>query len=142
VRRCSNLDWLLLTKRPENIASMLPEWWTGADPGIWLGATVENQRRADERIPILRAVPCAVHFLSVEPLLGPVDLDLRGIQWVICGGESGPGCRPMHPDWAKSVRDQCLKSGVPFFFKQWSGLFPKKLGALLDGREWNEFPTL
>ncbi len=142
VHRCSNLDWLLLTKRPENISSMLPDWWTGQDLGIWLGTTVENQRRADERIPILREVPCAVRFLSVEPLLGPVELDLRGIHWVICGGESGPGYRLMHPDWARSVRDQCSQAGVPFFFKQWCGLHPKKLGRLLDGREWNEFPIL
>lgn len=111
-------------------------------PNVWLGVSVEDQVRADERIPDLLATPAAVRFLSCEPLLGPVDLDcpridwmehpegngIRGdrlcYDWVICGGESGPGARPMHPDWARSLRDQCAAAGVPFFFKQWGEWAP------------------
>jgi protein gp37 len=124
-------------------------------PNVWLGVSVENQRFADERIPLLLQTPAAVRFLSCEPLLGKVDLyKLRHatrknilVDWVIAGGESGPHARPMHPDWARSLRDQCQAAGVPFFFKQWgewwSGmrLGKKKAGRLLDGREWNEFPA-
>jgi protein gp37 len=96
-------------------------------PNVWLGVSVEDQRRADERLPLLRQTPAAVRFVSAEPLLGPIDLDLvdcmgaptGDIHWVIVGGESGPGARPMHPDWARSLRDQCAAAGVPFFFKQW-----------------------
>jgi protein gp37 len=103
-------------------------------PNVWLGVSVENQKAADERIPYLLKTPAAVRFVSCEPLLGPVDLDTvvranlknvrlaggsEGIDWVIAGGESGPGARPMHPDWARSLRDQCQAAGVPFFFKQW-----------------------
>jgi protein gp37 len=140
-----HLDWLLLTKRPQNIAKMLPPTWGNGWPNVWLGTTVENQTEADRRIPHLLATPAAVRFLSAEPLLGPVALDailtpdmgiyaLTGIRsdgrgpsgfsrgpridWVICGGESGPGARPMHPDWARSLRDQCARDRVPFFFKQ------------------------
>lgn len=187
-----HLDWLLLTKRPENAARL----WTVASagdhgsrhmalptarevwrPNVWLGTTVEDQRRADERIPHLLAVPAAVRFLSCEPLLGPVSLarwmrsatsaagegldtsrtcdqcgwspfvgwpiedtrcpgarewgDCDGtlrpaarIDWVIAGGESGPGARPMHPDWARSLRDQCESAGVPFLWKQWGEWAP------------------
>jgi len=100
-------------------------------PNVWLGVSVEDQRAADERIPLLLRTPAAVRFLSMEPLLGPVDLwewvdPFRSgwptpleIDWVIAGGESGPGARPMHPDWVRSIRDQCTKAYVPFFFKQW-----------------------
>ncbi len=114
-----------------------PKYWPDVLPNVWLGVTAENQQRADERIPILLKIPAAVRFVSVEPMLGPVALDavcaatdgymqkiktlLDGIDWVICGGESGPGARPMHPDWARSLRDQCQAAGVPFFFKQWGG---------------------
>lgn len=87
-------------------------------PNVWLGVSVEDQRRADERIPDRLATPAAVRFVSAEPLLGPVKLP-AGLGWVIVGGESGPGARPMHPDWARSLRDQCAAAGVPFFFKQW-----------------------
>jgi protein gp37 len=113
-----------------------PRWWSTAPaPNLWLGVSVENQAAADERIPHLLAVPAAVRFLSCEPLLGPVDLHsalcretgscptcpqcLGGIHWVIAGGESGPGARPMHPAWARRLRDQCDAAVVPFFFKQW-----------------------
>lgn len=101
---------------------------------VWLGVSVEDQKAADERIPILRDVPAAVRFISCEPMLGPIDLinlcDGKidafnpGVQWVICGGESGPGARPMHPDWARSLRNQCANAGVPFFFKQWGEWYP------------------
>ncbi len=187
-------------------------------PNVWLGVSVENQAAADERIPLLLQTPAAVRFISAEPLLGPVDLRVlqhrrefevnaltgdhgvtrplagrsdRHLDWVICGGESGPGARPMHPDWARSLRDQCVAAGVPFFFKQWGEYSPKNrredlpahptmvceakgdvlltiegkietldscggvgdhavmerigkkaAGALLDGREWKQFPEV
>lgn len=161
IRRTPNLDWLLLTKRPQNwksrlddvcsfepipdedyetytLSDWISDWWNGKAPAnVWIGTTVEDQQRADERIPELVNIPAKVRFLSCEPFLGPMELDdvplndrcfgpwdfpkgnpVPGIHWVICGGESGPGARPMHPDWARSLRDQCKSAGVPFFFKQ------------------------
>lgn len=244
IRATPHLDWLLLTKRPQNIAKMLPSdldhgrgngWQNGPWPNVWLGTTVENQAEAYRRIPHLLAVPAAKRFLSMEPLLGPVDLaewieciehcgncggesprqkddicprcgaknnlistwgaaeaeryrtgerydpaseagrsDIDGtnptIDWIIAGGESGSKARPSHPDWFRSLRDQCTNAGVPFFFKQWGEFFPedqptsapgedwsrgvhlpnagfafrvgkKRAGALLDGREWREAPA-
>ncbi|KVC45175.1 phage Gp37/Gp68 family protein [Burkholderia diffusa] len=135
-----NLDWLLLTKRIGNVAAMLREIGIDRLPGnVWLGATIVNQAEADRDIPKLLAMPARVRFLSMEPLLERVDLaasgalwsdmngnivdapsrGLRGVDWVIVGGESGHGARPMHPDWARSLRDQCAAAGVPFLFKQW-----------------------
>jgi protein gp37 len=130
-----HLDWLLLTKRPENINRMLPRAWREKPrPNVWLGVTVENQKYADERIPLLLQTPAAVRFLSCEPLLGALGLakylytrfdtnDGRfpyyKIDWVIVGGESGSHARPMHPDWARSLRDQCAAADVAFHFKQW-----------------------
>jgi len=161
-----NLDWLLLSKRPRNWIDritaakehydgswILDQWLQGHPPrNVWIGTTVEDQQRADERIPELLRIPARVRFLSCEPLLGSINLErivikpsdapARGkpdvsftalsgwngganrpdktkIDWVICGGESGPNARPMHPDWARSLRDQCQAAGVPFFFKQW-----------------------
>lgn len=200
-----HLDWLLLTKRPENIVGPKHHIWApGAvanavshvlhmageaeakrfysapwpPPNVWLGTSVENQTAADTRIPHLLAAPAAVRFLLCEPLLGPVGLhdrgwleradDGTGIGWVIVGGESGPDARPMHPDWARSLRDQCVSAGVAFHFKQWGEFGPeqskpvaftpvplgvpmsepapmfrvgkKAAGRLLDGRTWDEFP--
>lgn len=215
-----NLDWQLLTKRPENFVSRVLEvitfvgsnfrkddseitifahdWLTGKAPAnVWVGASVEDQKRADERIPQLLKIPAEVRFLSCEPLLGPVNIDLVwhncpncgaqkratqrtciasdcmashnvGVDWVIAGGESGHGARPMHPEWARGLRDQCVAAGVPFFFKQWGEYGPapdlrldrrtevvdggmaglahmrcvgkRAAGRLLDGREWSEFP--
>ncbi|MFM0495628.1 phage Gp37/Gp68 family protein [Paraburkholderia caledonica] len=144
IRSTPNLDWLLLTKRIGNARQMIedardadalgPVWpWEN----VWLGATIVNQEEADRDVPKLLAVPACVRFLSMEPLLGPVDLrlgarndiarwdglgrdlPLRRIDWVIAGGESGPGARPMHPAWPRSLRDQCAAAGVPFLYKQW-----------------------
>lgn len=112
--------------------------WT---PNIWMGVTVET---ADfyKRIDDLRQVPAAVRFLSLEPLLGPLpNLNLDGINWVIVGGESGPGARPMNPEWVTDIRDQCLAANVPFFFKQWGGVQKKKAGRELDNRTWDEMPV-
>ena len=108
---------------------------------IWIGATVENQEAAF-RVDQLRQVPAEVRFLSCEPLLGGVDLDLAGIHWVIAGGESGPGFRPMKPDWVKSVHEQGRQADVPFFFKQWGGRTPKARGRELEGEEWSEYPQV
>lgn len=217
----TNLDILLLTKRPQNVCRMVPPAWLKNWPAhVWIGTTVGTQAAADEAIPELLKVPAQIRFLSCEPLLGSVDLDHWvfdreavvervadkmllneeqadaitnhvGIHWVICGGESGPGARPMHPDWARSLRDQCEAADVPFFFKQWGEWLPgeqtkksgtgyfrcdtgalmsatgrparqnfgthedvnsgrlialrigkEAAGRLLDGREWNETPTL
>ncbi|UXQ89154.1 hypothetical protein [Synechococcus phage MinM1] len=172
-----HLDWLLLTKRPQNISQMLPGAWRNeAWPNVWLGTTVEHQAEADLRIRHLLQAPASVRFLSCEPLLGAVDLrrvcilpkregslragihidaldgryvesgmpyvgewditgpcppasDARRIDWVIAGGESGPGARPMHPEWARALRDQCAAAGVPFFFKQWGDWLPGEFGS-------------
>lgn len=195
------LDFLVLTKRPENVMLWGPTMmcWVREErfpKNLWLGTSVENQEQADKRIPELLKVPAAVRFLSCEPLLGAVSLDcmlnsdgtkgysncLTGkgdskedgswwdvtlpgkIHWVICGGESGPKARPMHPGWARSLRAQCKAAGVPFLFKQWgewsdlpceakvaTTLAPgtimykvgkKAAGRLLDGVEHNEFPEV
>jgi protein gp37 len=117
---------------------------------VWMGVSVEDQKRADERIPYLRKIPAAVRFLSMEPLVGEVDyLDLHGIHWVIIGGESGPGSRPMDPEWVRYVRDRCDEEGVPFFMKQWGqhdadgvkGKSKKANGCTLDGVDHKEWPV-
>lgn len=163
--------FLVLTKRPDRMKSFIEKvmtnrmnyastfgntlegkearrWAQKPVQNIWLGVTAENQARADERIPILLQIPAAVRFVSVEPMLGPVDLSLsdgvdlsmsvgtglkpgksyliNSLDWVICGGETGPGARPMHPDWVRSLRDQCQAAGVPFFFKSWGEWAPSK----------------
>ena len=161
VERTPNLDWLLLTKRP-HLARRLAPWANSWPPNVWLGATVENQRLADGRIPFLLDVPCQYRFLSSEPLLGPVDLSeyIHGLHWIIAGGESGGRARPTHPDWVRGLRDQCVTAGVAFHFKQWGNWYPqeayraghegpipsfvrmskKGAGRLLDGRTWDELP--
>jgi protein gp37 len=195
-----HLDWLLLTKRPQNWGKRLHEalraakdpglvfegwlsqWLDGDYPGnVWIGTTTEDQTRADERIPELLKIPARVRFLSCEPLLGPIDLSytcfngsdsfgsMPGIHWVITGGESGQGARPMNPEWVRSIRDQCAAAGVSHHFKQWGEFAPrhdmqardlpgkewvtfdpdtsvcrvgkKAAGRLLDGKEHNEFPA-
>lgn len=170
IQRTPNLEWLLLTKRPENWRSRIEavaqlalnggtgvgpfvwSWKEGfAPPNVWIGTSVENQSAADERIPVLLRIPAQIRFLSCEPLLGPVNIDVgfryfgngnhivqlccgrsdcecsqfkKAIHWVIAGGESGPKARPMHPDWARSLRDQCAAVKVPFLFKQWGEWLP------------------
>lgn len=179
IRATPELDWQILTKRVGNVADMLPEDWGDGWSHVWLGATVVNQDEADRDIPKLLSTPAAVRFLSVEPMLGAIDLrgvDLLptlnrgrpaheydpeitfdaltgqsnvnpvcgledpypdGVDWVICGGESGKGARPMHPDWARSLRDQCAAAGVPFFFKQW-GHFQVPYDRGVDDPDWRE----
>lgn len=194
----------ILTKRPQRMQEVLTHPTVAADvwlqttrgvddrtpewplPNVWLGVTAENQARADERIPILLKTPAAVHFISCEPLLGPlvlrpewIELELQAfgsngvkafprIDLVICGGETGPGARPMHPDWPRKLRDDCQAAGVPFLFKQWGEYSPefdcktryenvhsgagmdepcpmyrvgkKAAGRLLDGQVWDQMP--
>ena len=182
------MHWMLRFQRGDVAKAQWPL------PNHWPGVSAENQKYADERIPLLLQTPAAVRWVSAEPLLGPIDLSPwtaeglectectwkgredqakliedspddshfdcpqcgemcahtpldellgaeRGIGWVVIGGESGTNARPMHPEWARSLRDQCVRNGVPFFFKQWGAKVGKKAaGRLLDGREWNEFP--
>ena len=207
IERTPNLDWLVLTKRIGNARAMLGEcsfgrWDSMPLPSVWLGATVVNQHEADRDIPKLLATPAALRFVSIEPMLGPIDLydgdpdprlggieasqpfigewwepgdapsqpPRQGVDWVICGGESGPGARPMNPAWVLSLRDQCQAAGVPFFFKQWGAWAPNCLcdkntacreirrpepgepgvmfrcgkagGHEIRGHEWLEFPAL
>lgn len=149
------LDWQLLTKRPENVCRMLGE---DVPFNIWIGTTVEDQEHAEERIPHLLDAPAAVRFLSIEPLLGPIDLrpwlrrispeaaseftwdTSKRIGWVIVGGESGAGHRPLDLDAARVIRDECRRWGVPFFFKQVGGRTPAAGGDELDGERIKEFP--
>ena len=152
IRECDNLDWQLLTKRPQNMVKMLPADWGDGWSNVWLGTSAGTQKTADQNIPHLLNTPAAIRFVSAEPLLGAVDLQriripeasdgyldcLIGekwvpgcgsissrtfktakLNWVICGGESGPNARPMQPGWARSLRYQCVAAGVPYFFKQW-----------------------
>lgn len=191
IEQTPHLDWLLLTKRPQNVEYILRKTYTptlaslwhklehGFLPNIWIGTSVENQQAADVRIPHLLQIPARVRFLSCEPLLGPVSIapwlwatapstgglytypsgrvergrgfggrmichkPAKEINWVICGGESGSHARPMHPDWARSLRDQCQAAGVPFHFKQWGEWLPFEETTQppfwLDqtGREWD-----
>jgi protein gp37 len=129
----------VLTKRPDRLASLSERLnWS---ENIWMGVSVESDAFAD-RIDLLRQTGAAVKFLSLEPLLGPLDdLLLDEIDWVIVGGESGPGARPMNPEWVTSIRDQCVDARVPFFFKQWGGVQKKRFGRILNGRTWDEMPN-
>jgi protein gp37 len=134
-------DWhtfQILTKRSERLRELAPQLpWPR---NVWQGVTVESQSYV-HRIRDLQAVPAAVRFLSLEPLLSAIPtLPLDGIHWVIVGGESGHRPRPMKAEWAREIRDHCLRHGVPFFFKQWGGRAPKRAGRLLDGRTWDDMP--
>lgn len=128
----------ILTKRSQRLTELAPRFlWT---QNIWMGVSVESPRYMT-RIADLCEVPASVRFLSIEPLLEPIsDLPLDGIDWVIVGGESGPGCRPMKAEWVRRIRNQCKAHKVPFFFKQWGGVKKNRSGRLLDGRTWDEFP--
>lgn len=163
-----NLDWLLLTKRPESVCKMVP-WTNDWPPNIWLGTTVEDQKWAEERLPHLAEIPAAVRFISAEPLLGPLNIShwlSEHIDWVITGGESGPKARPSSPSWFLDLLNQCMASEVAFHFKQWGDWAPgqglnlakarasraddgtvmlrvgkKAAGRILDGAEWDGLPT-
>lgn len=129
----------ILTKRSERLLELSSQidW----PDNVWMGVSVENEDYAF-RIDHLRQTGAKTKFLSLEPLLGPLkNLELRNIDWVIVGGESGPGARPMQPEWVTDIRDQCLKTNVPFFFKQWGGVRKKRNGRSLDGRTWNQMPA-
>jgi len=139
MRRASWHTFQVLTKRSQRLRELSPEidW----PKNVWMGVSVENEDYAF-RIEHLRQTEAQVKFLSLEPLLGPLsDLNLRGIDWVIVGGESGPGARPMEEEWATEIRDQCLAAHVPFFFKQWGGVHRKQAGRVLRGRTWDQMPT-
>jgi len=139
MNRASWHEYQVLTKRAERLEDLNARIkWA---PHIWMGVSVENSEYV-WRIEHLRRTNAHVKFLSIEPLLGPIrKLSLRGIDWVIVGGESGPGARPMKKEWVIDIRDQCAKSDVAFFFKQWGGVFKKKAGRELDGRTWDEMPA-
>jgi protein gp37 len=128
----------VLTKRADRLEEFSSQLlWPS---NVWMGVSVESADYID-RIDHLRRSGAAIKFLSLEPLLGPLDdLDLDGIDWAIVGGESGPGARPIDPEWVRSIRDQCRRAGVAFHFKQWGGKNKKKAGRLLDGRTWDELP--
>jgi protein gp37 len=138
MRRASQHQFQVLTKRSERLLHLSSKLtWP---ENVWMGVTVET---ADYlcRIDHLRQTPPAVKFISFEPLLGRIpDLDLTGIDWVIVGGESGPGARPMKQQWAIEIRDKCLTAGIPFFFKQWGGVNKKRNGRTLEGRTWDDMP--
>ena len=128
----------VLTKRAERLEELSPEidW----PENVWMGVSVENEKYTF-RIDHLRRIGAKIKFLSLEPLLGPLDkLNLEGINWAIVGGESGPGARPLDPVWVTHIRDQCVRAKVPFFFKQWGGVQKKKAGRTLEGRTWDEMP--
>lgn len=130
----------ILTKRAERLEEISGKiiW----PQNVWMGVSVETKDYYS-RIDSLRNCGAQIKFLSLEPLLGALpNMNLKGIDWVIVGGESGPGARPMNPDWVRDVRDQCISQNVPFFFKQWGGVFKKRNGRLLDGRTWDEIPNL
>src|SRR5216684_3537213 len=129
-------------------AERLRDWtrtqpWLRSTGHIWLGVSVEDKRFGLPRMKPLREANAALRFLSIEPLLEDLGrVDLRGIDWVIVGGESGPGARPMDASWVRSIRDQCRRKGVSFFFKQWGGTRKHKTGRILDGRTWDELPSV
>jgi len=140
MRRASWHVFQVLTKRSDRLLKLSPKIdWPG---NVWMGVSVE---RADYtfRIDHLRRTEAQVRFLSLEPLLGPLkNLNLEGMHWAIAGGESGPGARPMEEEWVRDIRDQCLEADVPFFFKQWGGVFKCRNGRTLEGRTWSEMPQV
>ncbi len=167
MKRCPHHIFFVLTKRPEGVKEVFD--YTLSDdplPNVWLGVSVENQKTADERIPILLQIPAAHHWISIEPMLNEVDLDeylwkfnknyqpprffdegetynvrptlpSEEISWIVLGGETGPHARPLHLAWARSIRDQCRAAAIPFFFKSWGG---RSGGCLIDGQEYKEMP--
>ena len=162
IRQCRRLDWLLLTKRPQNIAKMLPPDWGDGYANVWLGITAEDQLHYDQRWPRLSMIPAAVKFVSYEPAIGPLRLPKRGPypDWLISGGESGGGARPMDPQWARNIIADCRRYGVAPFHKQWGTYASNPLvaehglsindaklhddygtgGGLVDGKLVRKFP--
>jgi protein gp37 len=139
MRRADWHTFQVLTKRSDRLAELAAQisW----PPNVWMGVSVENAKYTF-RINDLRQTKAAVRFLSLEPLLGPLpDLKLNGIDWVIVGGESGPGARPIQKAWFRDIRDQCRRASVAFHFKQWGGVFKKRTGRELDGRTWDDLPA-
>ncbi|MEM7602852.1 MAG: phage Gp37/Gp68 family protein, partial [Verrucomicrobiota bacterium] len=136
---CPQHTFQVLTKRPERAAEIASELeWT---ENIWMGTSVEDNR-VRHRIGLLAKVPAQIRFLSVEPLIGRIPrIPLRGMDWVIVGGESGPRSRPMKVEWVREIRDRCIDMEVPFFFKQWGGVNKKRTGRILDGRTWDDMPA-
>lgn len=133
------LDWQLLTKRPERIAANLPDDWGDGWPNVWLGTSIESNEYC-HRADTLRKIPATVHFVSYEPALGPLDdINLENIQWLIYGGESGPGWRREDKQWARDVRDKCAIAGTAFFHKQSAG-YRTELGIELDGEIVRNYP--
>ncbi|MGD0499134.1 MAG: phage Gp37/Gp68 family protein [Bryobacteraceae bacterium] len=138
MRRASRHQFQVLTKRSERLVELNSalNW----QPQIWMGVSIENEDYL-YRVEHLKQTGASVKFLSIEPLLGPLrKLRLSGIDWVIVGGESGPGARPVDPDWVREIRDRCLAARVPFFFKQWGGVLKARTGRVLDGRKWDRMP--
>jgi protein gp37 len=169
IERTEALDWLLLTKRPQNVKRMVP-WAAQWPENVWLGITVESQKQADKKIPLLLSLPARIHFISAEPLLGPLSLaKWTGVDWVIAGGESGHHARPTNPEWVRALRDECRASRRAFHFKQWGHWAPQlpngvsarqrlqlqagdgnttlygigkgAAGRTLDGRTWDQVPS-
>lgn len=140
IKQCKNLHFQLLTKRPENITRFLPQDWGDGYGNVWLGTTIEDQRVA-HRADILRDIPARIRYISYEPAIGPLRLNLKNIHWVIYGGESGPGYRQENKQWARDMKDDCEKSGIAFFHKQSSG-YRTELGIELDGKIIRKFPIL
>jgi protein gp37 len=140
IKRADQHVFQVLTKRSDRLRQMARDLpWP---ENLWMGVSVESQDYVS-RARDLQHVPAATRFLSVEPLLGPIRrLPVSGIEWVIVGGESGPGARPIQPDWVRAIRDRCVQRGVSFFFKQWGGVRKKRTGRTLDGRTWDELPNL
>jgi len=148
IEKTPHLTYQILTKRPDRIKFHLPSGWMSrnvwaAFPHVWIGVSVENRKAANKRIPILQEVPNVTRFLSVEPLLENLaEIDLKGISWVIVGGESGPKARPMDPDWARIIREQCIEQKVGFFMKQMGGVRDKReaLESIPEDLRIREFP--
>jgi protein gp37 len=140
MRETPQHTYQVLTKRPERITQCLPADWSAGYANVWLGVSAEDQKEANLRLPLLCEVPAVVRFVSCEPMLGPIQLDLTGLGWVICGGESGSQRRHFERAWARDLYTQCQAAGVAFFYKQGSGLHPGS-DDLLDGRQVHEFPV-
>lgn len=138
---CPQHIFQILTKRHKRLLEIAQMDVLKWPPNVWMGVSVETQKYV-ERVDYLRKVPAAVRFLSCEPLLGNIDLNLEGIHWVITGGESGPKHRPIKEEWVISIRDQCDEAGVAFFHKQWGGVRPKSNGRLIDGKTHDAMPEL